>query len=161
VKLRRRSRRHRSDLHRGARLHGGKVRRLLEPDQGSIQTALMVQSRQGPMLGARVSIRKRVVRIPTYRNDLVPVQRHHHAARRQADPADSSLLSGHCDIMSRKSDWVAAYLPAWGGADPHAVVGFRTNDVEFEDVTAGHKNVGKDRAREPGVSARGRDLSAP
>jgi uncharacterized protein (TIGR02246 family) len=49
--------------------------------------------------------------------------------------------------MARVTDWIEQYFAAWAGTDPDAVVAFMTDDVEFEDVTAGHKNVGKERVR--------------
>ncbi len=45
------------------------------------------------------------------------------------------------------SDWIVSYFEAWSGGDTDAVVAFMTDDVEFEDVTAGHRNVGKARVR--------------
>ena len=49
--------------------------------------------------------------------------------------------------MASMSDWIDQYFEAWAGTDPDAVVAFMTDDVEFEDVGAGHKNVGKERVR--------------
>lgn len=45
------------------------------------------------------------------------------------------------------SDWVEQYFAAWNGTDPDAVVAFMTDDVEMEDVTAGHLSHGRDAAR--------------
>jgi uncharacterized protein (TIGR02246 family) len=45
------------------------------------------------------------------------------------------------------SDWVARYFDAWNGTDPDLVVSFMTEDVEMEDVTAGHLSHGKAAAR--------------
>jgi uncharacterized protein (TIGR02246 family) len=49
--------------------------------------------------------------------------------------------------MTSVANWIDDYFAAWGGKDPDAVVAYMTDDVEFEDVTAGHKNVGKERVR--------------
>jgi len=49
--------------------------------------------------------------------------------------------------MARVSNWIEQYFAAWAGNDPDAVVAFMTDDVEFEDVAAGHKNLGKERVR--------------
>src|ERR1700733_13461733 len=98
-------------------------------------------STQGAALGAHVARRDRVVGVAAHRDDLVAVDGHDEAAGRQADPAEAPLLSGHCDIMARVTDWIEQYFAAWAGTDPDAVVAFMTDDVEFEDVTAGHHNV--------------------
>jgi uncharacterized protein (TIGR02246 family) len=45
------------------------------------------------------------------------------------------------------SDWVEQYFAAWNGSDPDAVVAFMTDDVEMEDVTAGHLSQGRTAAR--------------
>ncbi len=45
------------------------------------------------------------------------------------------------------SDWVAEYFAAWNGTDPDQVVSFMTEDVEMEDVTAGHLSHGRSAAR--------------
>jgi hypothetical protein len=45
------------------------------------------------------------------------------------------------------TDWIAEYFAAWNGTDPDAVVAFMTDDIEMEDVTAGHFSVGRDAAR--------------
>lgn len=43
------------------------------------------------------------------------------------------------------SVWFEEYLGAWATGDVDKVVAWVTDDVEFEDVGAGHKVVGKDR----------------
>jgi uncharacterized protein (TIGR02246 family) len=45
------------------------------------------------------------------------------------------------------SEWVSEYFDAWNGTDADAVVAFMTEDVEMEDVTAGHLSHGRDAAR--------------
>jgi hypothetical protein len=45
------------------------------------------------------------------------------------------------------SSWVDEYFAAWNGTDVESVVHWMTDDVEFEDVTAGHLSQGKDEAR--------------
>jgi uncharacterized protein (TIGR02246 family) len=45
------------------------------------------------------------------------------------------------------SDWVTDYFDAWNGTDADKVVSYMTDDVEMEDVTAGHLSHGKDAAR--------------
>jgi hypothetical protein len=45
------------------------------------------------------------------------------------------------------SDWVERYFTAWNGTDPDAFVAFLTDDVEMEDVTAGHLSHGRAAAR--------------
>ena len=43
--------------------------------------------------------------------------------------------------------WIEDYLGAWGGTDVEKVVEWMTDDVDFEDVTMGHRNQGKDKVR--------------
>ena len=43
--------------------------------------------------------------------------------------------------------WLIDYYAAWNGTDPDEVVSFMTDDVEMEDVTAGHLSTGKAAAR--------------
>jgi uncharacterized protein (TIGR02246 family) len=45
------------------------------------------------------------------------------------------------------SDWLTDYYAAWNGTDPDKVIAFMTDDVEMEDVTAGHISHGKAAAR--------------
>jgi len=45
------------------------------------------------------------------------------------------------------SNWVDDYFATWNGTDTEAVVAFMTEDVEMEDVTAGHFSRGKDAFR--------------
>jgi ketosteroid isomerase-like protein len=45
------------------------------------------------------------------------------------------------------SDWLTDYYAAWNGTDPDKVIAFMTDDVEMEDVTAGHLSHGKAAAR--------------
>jgi hypothetical protein len=41
--------------------------------------------------------------------------------------------------------WYEGYLDSWGTGDVDKVTAWVTDDVEFEDVGAGHKLTGKDR----------------
>jgi hypothetical protein len=41
--------------------------------------------------------------------------------------------------------WFVEYLKSWETNDPEAVAAFACEDVEFEDVGAGHRLVGRDR----------------
>ena len=43
-------------------------------------------------------------------------------------------------------NWVEEYFAAWNGADAEKVVEWMTDDVEIEDVTAGHLSHGKEAA---------------
>jgi ketosteroid isomerase-like protein len=43
--------------------------------------------------------------------------------------------------------WIDEYFAAWNGADADKVVGWMTDDVEFEDVTAGHLSQGKEATK--------------
>jgi ketosteroid isomerase-like protein len=43
--------------------------------------------------------------------------------------------------------WIEEYLGAWGGTDVEKVMDWMTDDIDFEDVTMGHRNVGKGRVR--------------
>jgi SnoaL-like domain len=43
--------------------------------------------------------------------------------------------------------WFKDYLDAWTTYDADAVASFFTDDVDFEDVGAGHRLTGKDRMR--------------
>ncbi|MCW2525878.1 MAG: SnoaL-like domain protein [Pseudonocardiales bacterium] len=45
------------------------------------------------------------------------------------------------------SDWIDDYFTAWNGTDSDAVVSYFTEDVEIEDVTAGHLSHGRDAAK--------------
>jgi uncharacterized protein (TIGR02246 family) len=42
---------------------------------------------------------------------------------------------------------ITAYFAAWNGTDPDAVAAFVTDDVEFEDVGAGHRCSGRRQFR--------------
>lgn|ERR1700728_733440 len=44
-------------------------------------------------------------------------------------------------------NWVESYFAAWNESDPVKVVHWMTDDVEFEDVTAGHISRGKDAVK--------------
>jgi steroid delta-isomerase-like uncharacterized protein len=43
--------------------------------------------------------------------------------------------------------WIEGYFEAWSGRDVEKVVAYMTEDVEFEDVGAGHRSHGKDEVR--------------
>lgn len=43
------------------------------------------------------------------------------------------------------ASWFEAYLTSWESNDAEAVAAFACDDVEFEDVGAGHRFVGRDR----------------
>ena len=45
------------------------------------------------------------------------------------------------------ASWIEEYFAAWSAADPDKVAEWLTDDVEMEDVTAGHVSTGKDAAR--------------
>jgi ketosteroid isomerase-like protein len=45
------------------------------------------------------------------------------------------------------SNWVDDYFATWNGDDPDKVIAFMTDDVEIEDVTAGHFSHGSEAAR--------------
>ena len=45
------------------------------------------------------------------------------------------------------SDLITDYFAAWNGTDADAVAAFVTEDVEFEDVTAGHRCSGRHQFR--------------
>jgi uncharacterized protein (TIGR02246 family) len=109
----------------------------------------VVHAAQGASLGAGIALRHGVLSVSPDRNDLVAVDCDDDAAGRQTYPAETALLWGHCDIMTPVTDrdWIEPYFAAWESNDPDAVVAFMTDDVEFEDVTAGHKNVGQARVR--------------
>lgn len=42
---------------------------------------------------------------------------------------------------------ITDYFAAWNGTDALAVAAFVTEDVEFEDVTAGHRSSGREQFR--------------
>jgi uncharacterized protein (TIGR02246 family) len=44
-------------------------------------------------------------------------------------------------------DLIRDYFAAWSGKDAEAVAAFVTDDVEFEDVGAGHRSSGRDQFR--------------
>lgn len=56
--------------------------------------------------------------------------------------SDSNTSSSNTDA---KAVWFKDYLDAWATGDATKVTDFVTDDVDFEDVGAGHKLTGKER----------------